>query len=295
MSLFDLKIQLDRDSWGWGEHEIVNCSQEISALTEKLRVAVSSRYRIRRDFQLNKMHEYFTEDQIAQHMEEPGLWFDTVSELGEAVVIEYHRFVQWLSAHLGLDLVFEADPPVRFHVPGLLDDKYRLENGEFFMYHSDTMVGDYFQEFNCWLPFCDAKASSTISLCSKQFSVATINSFASQFGYSYDEYKQGRGNFFEFMKDRPELIADLREDAMPINLRRGQLLVFDSRNLHSTVENVENTTRVSMDFRVMPVTAYRAIVRELSKLRKEPNAWDGKRFIMGEIFDSRTAGELFGA
>jgi hypothetical protein len=293
-SLFRLDEQLTAHHALPGEAKSVNYPITEFALQDTLRAALVDKYDVPVDFRLDKMHEQFTSAQLAERFGQSGHWGDPLHQLGELLVSEYHKFVGWLSGHLGFDFVFENDPLVRYHVPLRLNDRYRLGNGKLFTHHSDTMLGDYFQQINCWLPFCDVKNTSALSMCSKELSTAVLKSFVDHHDYAYEGFKESRDAFFEYMKDRPALATEVHDDTMAINLRYGQLLMFNPRILHGTAENTENITRVSMDFRIIPLADYLAINTELEGSGTQPNRYEDDRLIMGEFYHSRTARQVAG-
>lgn len=292
MSNFDLKTQMRND------HFIENGSAVLNYPTRKidflgvLQKTLVSRYGLDENFILSKIHETLSDGEIKNHLEYSGHWHDSLQILGEPMMNEYYKFVNWLSYNLAFDFVFENNPLVRYHIPSKLDDRYRLSNGELFTYHSDTLLGDYFQQINMWVPFCDVKNTSTLSVCSKNISINTLNEYINTNNYIYDNYKESRVEFFNFVKLRPQLLASLHEDSMSANLRYGQCLMFDPRILHGTAENNEGSTRISMDFRVIPVENYESIMEEINQKGKIPNSYEGNSLIKGEFYNSLTAREI---
>ncbi|MHC8332617.1 2OG-Fe(II) oxygenase family protein [Pseudomonas sp. LB3P25] len=292
MSFFDINKQLCSEHIIENGVSIMDYPTSTLDLAGTLQKTLASRYNIRNDFPLNKIHECLSREEISIHLENSGHWHDPLQTLGAPMINEYYKFVHWLYHHLGFDFVFEHNPLVRYHIPSKLDDRYRLPDGELFTHHSDTLLGDYFQQINMWLPFCDVKNSRALSVCSKNTSIDTLKKFVKEQNYSYDEYKESRVAFFNYAKQRPKLMARLRTDAMPTNLRYGQCLMFDPRILHGTAENVENMTRVSMDFRIVPVYDYESIIKELKLQGGRPNSYEGEGLIKGEFYNALTAREV---
>ena len=50
-----------------------------------------------------------------------------------------------------------------------------------------------------------------------------------------------------------------KEDYSPMNMNFGQGLIFDSGLSHGSVVNVENLTRLSFDFRIIPLSKWKVI------------------------------------
>lgn len=84
-------------------------------------------------------------------------------------------------------------------------------------YHVDSDYGHPNEEINFWLPFNECKESATLWL----------------------ESKPNKGDF------------------KPINLKYGEILIFNSKLAHGTEVNKENYTRLSMDFRIIKKKKYK--------------------------------------
>ena len=84
-------------------------------------------------------------------------------------------------------------------------------------YHRDSDYGHPKENINCWLPFNDAFQTATLWL-------------------EREPYKQ---------------------KFKPVNVKYGQILIFDSRLKHGVEVNKENYTRYSMDFRVQKKKDYK--------------------------------------
>ena len=84
-------------------------------------------------------------------------------------------------------------------------------------YHVDSDYGHPNEEINFWLPFNECKESATL----------------------WVESKPNKGDF------------------KPINLKYGEILIFNSKLAHGTEVNKENYTRLSMDFRIIKKKKYK--------------------------------------
>lgn len=51
-------------------------------------------------------------------------------------------------------------------------------------------------------------------------------------------------------------------------------------------------TRVSMDFRIVPVDDYESIIKELELQGGRPNSYEGEGLIKGEFYNALTAREV---
>jgi hypothetical protein len=75
-----------------------------------------------------------------------------------------------------------------------------------------------------------------------------------------------------------------KEDYSPMNLNFGQGLIFDSGLNHGNKINVENLTRLSFDFRVIPLSKWKGIEG------RKPNfsADQHLKFALNEYYDVTT-------
>jgi ectoine hydroxylase-related dioxygenase (phytanoyl-CoA dioxygenase family) len=73
----------------------------------------------------------------------------------------------------------------------------------------------------------------------------------------------------------------------PVDMNYGELLSFDPRCVHSTAENEEAHTRISLDFRLIPLDAYDRITRQYQSQGRTR-----RMFARGDVFYEKSAGEL---
>ena len=104
-------------------------------------------------------------------------------------------------------------------------------------YHRDSEYGHSKNEINFWLPLVDSKGTATIHI---------------------------EDNF-------------MSENYKPINVKYGEMIVFDSSLKHGTEINVENYTRVIFDFRIMKYSEYEETNND-SLVRK-------KKFKLGSYYE----------
>ena len=75
-----------------------------------------------------------------------------------------------------------------------------------------------------------------------------------------------------------------KEDYSPMNMNFGQGLVFDSGLSHGSVVNVENLTRLSFDFRIIPLSKWKVIKGRKPKFSVDQNI----KFALNEYYDITT-------
>ena len=74
---------------------------------------------------------------------------------------------------------------------------------------------------------------------------------------------------------------------VPVPMDYGEVIFFDPRCVHGTAENSESETRVSLDFRLIPLDAY----DKLDRVYKSQGR-SGRTFTRGDVYSSKSAREL---
>jgi hypothetical protein len=200
----------------------------------------------------------------------------------------YLEMVQYLAKDiLGFDVIFQDTLNIRFHFPVPLLDKYRAETGLYLGHHSDTMLGHPFEELNCWVPFTESNGSAALMLSDRDNGCSAMSQLSEEFDHDAEIYfKEGRNKFFEKLMADKEYYNLVVDHTQPVDMSYGELVMFDPRCLHGPMESVGNKTRVSMDFRLIPVHFYEKMTREYYAGRS------GRKFGQGDVFYKDTAFNL---
>lgn len=206
------------------------------------------------------------------------------------LVQNYHAIVRYLAREeFGIDFVFEANPFLRFHFPGPQPDCYRSDQGALLAHHSDLLLGDYFEQINCWLPLSRCYGTSALQCASLESSIQILNQFALHFGMGEADFSVARVAFFDLLYTDSSFHNLVVSSCVPAATRYGEIVMFDPRVVHATAENLEDSTRVSIDFRLLPLTAYEHVCDCINSGLEPPRSYEGKRLLRGEYYDSRTA------
>ncbi|MGN6104015.1 MAG: hypothetical protein ACTHU0_02825 [Kofleriaceae bacterium] len=221
-------------------------------------------------------------------------------DVGESFMAEYYELVKFLAREvLELDVVFERNPTLRFHFPVPMPDRFRAPDGAMLTHHSDTLLGDPFPTINCWLPLSACRGTSALLLGDLPSSIELLARFVAEEGLDASTYVTSRVRFFEKLYRDDAFRERVTAACAPAETNHGEVLMFDPRTLHGTAENVEDLTRVSVDFRLVPLADFEAWERaRIEAGGAIPGAPDelldslGTRLMRGEYFDARTAFEL---
>lgn len=293
--MFDLKQKL------YDPHEYIEGFKKIrygndgAALVDALKAELKRIYDIKNDFELHDMHKAITKEKIESYKKETGHWLNSLDDFSQNFKEFFYRFVYQLSHDLfGTDVYFEKNPLIRYHIPGKMGNNFRVENGEVFAHHSDNMLGDYFEQINMWLPFCNVQGSSALAMVDPDVSRSVTDGFMQSLNYDYSLYRASRRDFFEHIKSHAAVRTVLAKNTKPCDLKVGEILLFDPRVLHGTQENATDYTRVSMDFRILPVSSYQKIISELDNAGIEVSSYLGDDLVPGGFFHEKSAHALYG-
>lgn len=196
-------------------------------------------------------------------------FYDQDSAFRKTYEAFYKKYVREKIAG-GAEFLFQTTPTIRFHFPHQKGFNWLPR------FHTDIMLGHPPQEVNLWLPATQVFESNSMLLMGRTKSLEIL-----------DDVEMDLGGFARRVQDDPELQARCRAASEPVTLRCGQLVAFDSRCLHATQFNTTSSTRISLDFRFLPVAEYR-------KLRITYRGTGRRQMLFqpGEYYDPRTSAEL---
>ena len=171
---------------------------------------------------------------------------------------------------VGDDFLFQTTPTIRFHFPNEegFDWNPRM--------HTDIMLGHPPQEINIWLPVCGASGTASMCIADMVPSIEMIE----EFDYDFAQFATA-------VQESDTVAARCASMSKPVELEYGEFLVFDPRCLHATQFNQSDVTRISFDFRVLPLEDYERI--------QFPYRGTGRRrleFKRGSYYDERDSRSL---
>lgn len=121
------------------------------------------------------------------------------------------------------EIYYQRKPGIRIHRP----------NTQTVQYHTDEWYGHGDGVVNFWMPLTKAYDTNSLYVASLEESLSVVDKLESD-AASIEEINDG-----------------LREICKPINVKVGDTFVFCSKVAHGTERNQTETTRVSLDFRVL--------------------------------------------
>ena len=200
----------------------------------------------------------------------------------------YFNFVKFIAKEvLKFDVIFQDTLTIRFHFPGNYTKNRLFPNDLYIGHHSDTMLGHPFEEINFWLPLTESKGTATLMVSDREHGIAALSQLCEEFDYDSKVYvEEGIKRFHNKVLEEEDYRKLVLENSHVKDMSYGELLMFDSRCLHGPDKNSENQTRVSMDFRFIPVQLYEAMPYVYCSGKS------GREFSKGDIFYKKTAFEL---
>lgn len=238
---------------------------------------------------LEELHRHLRPDQIAlddKNFNQVTLAFYETSEKFRETYLELIKYIG--QEYFEFDFIYQEAPTIRFHMPVPYNDIYRTKEGVHLEYHSDTMLGHPFEEVNCWLPLTSTHDTNGLQLSNLADGTKFLRSLCEDINYNADVYhRSGFDLFFMKMNSDAEFRESVTESCRALEMKPGELVFFDPRCIHGPKENKEPETRVSLDFRLVPVEAYNDLTRTYTSQGRTSRA-----FARGDVYSSKSVREL---
>ena len=244
---------------------------------------------VSRSVDLDKLHQYVPiEDQNVDehHLNNiVGLFYETSSRFRQI----YFDLIRYIGAeYFDFDFIFQEIPNFRFHFPVRFGEEFRNKDGEFIGHHTDTMLGHSFEEINFWLPLTKCFGSNALQVSNLACGIETIKQVLNDIDWNVDLYHtEGRRSYHQRLFSDLEFQAFVVKNTKPVALNLGDFIAFDTRCIHGPQENKEERTRVSIDFRIIPVHRYEQITKHYGSQGRS-----GRRFVRGDVFYEKSVREL---
>lgn len=238
---------------------------------------------IKEPVSLENLHIHIAkEDQIANEYDGLNTVSKSFYETSEVYQEIYFKLVKYIARNiLEFDFIFQTTPTIGFHFPNSFSGvRYKAPEGTLMTHHNDAMLGHPFEEINCWLPLTECYGSNSLQLATLNESNSLLKDFCQEFDFDADIYHtQGRERFFEKLIADGDFKKRVLDSVSPVKTVPGEVILFDSRCIHTTAENVENITRISMEFRLIPLHIYEAMTRTYKSAGRS-----GRLFVRGDVF-----------
>ena len=238
--------------------------------------------------ELSELHEYVSLKnlQVDEHFMNPvNTSFYETSDLFRKL---YFDLISYIAKEIfEFDFIFQETPNVRFLFP--TGHEKRSEKlvglpGQ----HSDTMLGHSFEEINCWLPITDCYGSNSLLLSDLETGIQVLSKVMDDLDWDLDRYfLEGRDYYRRKVSVDEGISLLIDKHTKPLKLKVGDFVAFDTRCLHGSPLNKEGSTRVSIDFRIIPLHRYKLLTRSYRS-----NGRTRRRFMRGDVFYETSARDL---
>ncbi len=191
---------------------------------------------------LEKLHEHLSEEQKALDASGVSFLASMFYEVNDTFYQTYNHFLKdYIKQDLfgGEPLIFQKNVTIRFYFPHAKGFNWKPS------YHTDIMLGHPPQEINIWFPLTRIYDTNTMRIVSLYDSCEILN----RYGFDFK-------SFAVDVQENTSLQDELKVKSANVEGNYGDILLFDSRCLHTLQENKTDITRVSIDIRVMPVREY---------------------------------------
>lgn len=186
---------------------------------------------------LEELHKHISADntQVDEHLLNniTKNFYEDVPGFDEAYLIFRENFIAPLFG--SAEYAYQMTPTIRFHFPSAPGIN---KNG--YLFHIDSMIGHPVEETNIWLSLTD----STKHRC---FHIADLKNSLNIIERYNNDIEEVQAALID-----ENLFSEIREFCVPTTCKYGEFVVFDSRCIHGPMPNESDTTRVSIDFRIIP-------------------------------------------
>jgi len=170
--------------------------------------------------ELSRLHEVADEGSLAK------VYQDCYQLMGEPPFVDLYRALhkEVVAPYLGVPFRYQIKPGIRIHLPGTKTVQY----------HTDEWYGHGKDVLNLWMPLTNAHDSNSL------------------FVASLDDSLREVGRLEADKATMATINERLARVVRPLDLKFGQVYVFNAQCVHGTEQNCTGTTRVSLDFRLLP-------------------------------------------
>lgn len=161
-------------------------------------------------------------------------------EIGDEFQLNYRRFLKEVvrGELFDFDFYFQSVPTFRCSIPGSPGYDWRPN------YHTDIAIGHPPETINFWLPLTTCSGNNSLIYAEVEDSVKMW----SEFDFNFEKFHQS-------LEIDDGLFGRCGEITKSFDAENGEGLLFDSRTMHLHQKNDTDRSRISFDFRIIPVQA----------------------------------------
>jgi sporadic carbohydrate cluster 2OG-Fe(II) oxygenase len=221
--------------------------------------------------ELEYLHKHLTKEQMSLDHNELNDITKLLYEQNEFFLDAYKSFIKHIcKTIIKKPCYFQKTPTIRVHFPHQEGFNWAPR------FHTDILLGHPPCEVNIWAPITKTYGTNSLLLIPLAESLSVLNKFKGRFTQIPNE-----------IQTNTELQQLLHKQASSVTLPYGDFVVFDSRCLHACQYNTEETTRISIDVRVVPVDDFNN-----KQLAYRGSGRRQVAFEVGDYYDVITSEEL---
>ena len=254
-------------------------AKQVCALLEE---ELLTRGFLKEKVELDRLHLHLQPEQLV--WDENNLNPVTISfyQFPAPVLNIYHQLISRLAGQEKIDFLFQQQPILRFHFPGPFPKK---DGGINHRFHFDLLGGHPAQMTQAWWALTPASYSNSLFLSDPEIGKALLERFTHHLPNEISS-ENCLNFYYDFLGKNPDFNQQVVDACKPQTMDSGDLRLFSPYCLHGGRESQEESTRVSLDFRIFPLGEAPTKDFEKEIARKYP------RFERGQIFHPLTAWEL---
>ncbi len=222
---------------------------------------------VKKNIKLENVHLYVKKNQFTKENSSSDITRNILTEYffnkDKIFFNIYKKIIFQLKRELQFDFLYQKDPFLRFNFP----TKKKEDN---LLPHVDLALGHPPGEINIWLPITNVSKNNSMSISTLEYS----NNFFSKYNFNFQKYIKA---YNYSIKKKAEKIL------IPYVAKKGEAAIFDGRIMHKSLLNNSKKTRVSLDFRILPV------IYEKSAKKYIGTGYLKQRFIRGKYYNIKNA------
>lgn len=190
----------------------------------------------KQNLKLENIHNYITKQNVKENSNNDvtrnkltAVFFKKDKEFFKI----YYKIIKKIKKKLKFKFLYQKDPFLRFNFP--TNNKY-----DSLLPHVDLAIGHPPGEINLWMPITNTNKFNSFSISDIDKSLV----FFGKFGFDFQHY---------IKKYNKKIWNDANNLLTPYVSKKGKTLIFDSRVMHKSLLNKSNKTRISLDFRILPI------------------------------------------
>jgi ectoine hydroxylase-related dioxygenase (phytanoyl-CoA dioxygenase family) len=244
---------------------ILNLSKETRLLENYILDTLFKKKLIsRRDIHLNQIHKFINLDSSREKSlndvtrnNVTAAFFNKDKNFFEI----YDLILKKVKKKLKFKFLFQKDPFIRFNFP----TKNYFDT---LLPHVDLAIGHPPGEINLWTPLTDVTKNNSIAISNLKKSME----FFGKYSFDFDQYVKKYN--FDIWKQALKILK-------PFIAKKGKTIIFDSRVMHKSILNNSSKTRVSLDYRILPI--------EFEKIARlyRGTGYKKQKFSKGNYYSSR--------